>query len=125
MMLYLDTTNEESIIQLWKDTKLLSDNRWISGRTLGDNLLPEIEKLLQKSNLKLSNLNQIAVNSGPGSFTGTRIGVTTANAIAWSNNIPVIAAAANELQNMRVEKSEYSQAVMPKYSSPPSVTLKN
>jgi len=124
-VLYLDTTNEESIVQLWQSNKILSEIQWVSGRTLGDNLLPEIEKLMNSQNLNLSDLNLIAVNPGPGSFTGTRIGVTTANAIAWSNNIPVVAAQADELSSIKFKDTVYSQAVMPKYSSPPSVTVRN
>lgn len=46
-----------------------------------ENLLPEIEKLLIKSKLSLSNLDAIAVNVGPGSFTGLRISIATVKAL--------------------------------------------
>lgn len=46
-----------------------------------ENLLPEIEKLLLKANLKLSELEFLAVNVGPGSFTGLRISIATAKAM--------------------------------------------
>lgn len=46
-----------------------------------ENLLPEIEKLLIKANLSLNDLQYIAVNSGPGSFTGLRISIATAKAM--------------------------------------------
>lgn len=46
-----------------------------------ENLLPEIEKLLLKAKLKLSQLEYLAVNVGPGSFTGLRISSATAKAL--------------------------------------------
>lgn len=45
-----------------------------------ENLLPEIEKLLNESNIALKDLDAIAVNVGPGSFTGLRISIATVKA---------------------------------------------
>lgn len=53
------------------------------------NLLPLIEKLLQQEKLLLKDLGAIEVNAGPGSFTGTRVGVSVANALGWALKIPV------------------------------------
>lgn len=46
-----------------------------------ENLLPEIEKLLEENNVSLKELDAIAVNIGPGSFTGLRISISTAKAL--------------------------------------------
>lgn len=46
-----------------------------------ENLLPEIEKLLKKANVNLNELEYLAVNVGPGSFTGLRISIATAKAL--------------------------------------------
>lgn len=46
-----------------------------------ENLLPEIEKLLVKANVNLNELEYLAVNVGPGSFTGLRISIATAKAL--------------------------------------------
>ena len=53
------------------------------------NVLPLIEKILKKQNLQLNDLTAIKVNTGPGSFTGLRVGVAVANALAWVLKIPV------------------------------------
>ena len=48
-----------------------------------------IHQIIKKANLKLSDIKEIKVNAGPGSFTGTRVGIAVANALAWSLGIKV------------------------------------
>lgn len=52
-------------------------------------VLPLIETLLSEHNLKLSDITEIVVATGPGSFTGLRVGATVANALGYLLNIPV------------------------------------
>lgn len=51
--------------------------------------LPLIEKLLKEKKIKVSEVNEIKVNRGPGSFTGLRVGISIANALGFTLNIPV------------------------------------
>lgn len=50
-------------------------------------VLPLIDELLKKHHLKLSQLEKIEVNSGPGSFTGIRVGLSVANALRFALSI--------------------------------------
>lgn len=52
-------------------------------------LLPLIEKLLKSQKLDYKDLKGIEVEVGPGSFTGLRVGVSVANALAYALGIPV------------------------------------
>jgi len=52
-------------------------------------LLPMIEELLLEHKLKLTDVTEITVASGPGSFTGLRVGATVANALGYLLDIPV------------------------------------
>lgn len=52
-------------------------------------LLPLIDKILKKNRLKPSDLTEIEINTGPGSFTGLRVGAAVANALGWALKIPV------------------------------------
>lgn len=53
-------------------------------------LFPILQHLLSAEGLKLSDLDAIAVSAGPGSFTGMRIGVSAARAIAQATGVPLI-----------------------------------
>jgi len=55
------------------------------------NILSFIDELLTVNGLKPSDLNAVSVSSGPGSYTGLRIGVSTAKGLAYGNDIPLIA----------------------------------
>ncbi len=53
-------------------------------------LLNMVDEVLAESKLSLSDINLIAVNNGPGSFTGIRIGVGVAQGLAYGDNIPIL-----------------------------------
>lgn len=52
-------------------------------------LLSLIDKIIKENNFNLGQIKEIKVNSGPGSFTGIRVGMAVANALAWSLGIKV------------------------------------
>lgn len=52
-------------------------------------LLGAIEEVLKKAEVKTSELTEIKVETGPGSFTGLRVGVSVANALGYALGIPV------------------------------------
>ena len=55
-----------------------------------ENLLEEIKNLFVKNNLQLKDIDSIAVSTGPGSFTGIRIGLAAAQALSLSLDCPII-----------------------------------
>lgn len=89
MILFIDTSNnQKSVVRLQiSDTKEIIKE---SSETLGSQaLLGLIEEVLKESKTKKEDLTGIKVNTGPGSFTGLRVGVSVANALGFSLNIPV------------------------------------
>ena len=59
-------------------------------RTHSETLLPMIDEIVRTSEIKLEELDAIAIASGPGSFTGLRIGAATAKGLALAINKPII-----------------------------------
>ena len=83
--LILDTSKEFSLIALVDDGRLISWEAALHGNQLSKSLLPSLQLILSKEKI-----NYIGVGSGPGSFTGTRIGVAVAKSLAFGLNIPLI-----------------------------------
>lgn len=85
MKLYMDTSSSEEItIKL--DGKIFKTK---ARKEKSQKLLPFIDEILKKEKKKVEDIKEIEVNTGPGSFTGLRIGVSVANAIGWALDIPV------------------------------------
>lgn len=75
-------------------------------------LMPMIEDLLLQANLKPTDLEAIAISSGPGSYTGLRIGASTAKGLCFGLNIPLIAINTLEaLASAAIESSDASYDV--------------
>jgi tRNA threonylcarbamoyladenosine biosynthesis protein TsaB len=70
--------------------KVLSERLLNNGRTHSVNLLPMIKGVLEDAGVVPASLEGIAVSSGPGSFTGLRIGLSTAKTLAQVWKIPVV-----------------------------------
>ena len=70
------------------------------------NLTPQISQILQDSALQIGDIGAIAVSHGPGSFTGIRIGVSTARALAQILDIPCIAVSSLEALALRASAGE-------------------
>lgn len=62
----------------------------IPGKTCSRDLVGTIDLVLQQANLKLSDVDLISCETGPGSFTGLRILIVTANALGFANGIPLV-----------------------------------
>src|SRR3989344_5197282 len=89
MLLKIDTTKPQEVkVELIdKDGK---KDLFVQTQKLGSQvLLPLIVKILKKNKIDFSKLTAVEVNTGPGSFTGTRVGVAVANALGYSLDIPV------------------------------------
>lgn len=90
MILKIDTTNRENITVELENQPSKKSYRLSSAQKHGSQvLLPLIVKILKKANAQFEDLTEVVVNPGPGSFTGTRVGVTVANAIGFALKIPV------------------------------------
>lgn len=90
MLLAINTASSHSSFVLIKEGKLLTGESWLSCNDEAEKLMPLIDEVLKTHNLTYQDLTQIAVISGPGSFTGLRVGLTVANTLAHLLKIPVI-----------------------------------
>ena len=84
MKLYLDTSTPETILKLNDQ-----EYRYTFDRALAEKLLDFIHKKLAANNATWQDLTEITFMSGPGSFTGLRIGASIVNTLAHELNIPL------------------------------------
>jgi tRNA threonylcarbamoyladenosine biosynthesis protein TsaB len=91
MYLCIKTDSPEAEIYLSNSNQQTVDSiTWQAHRDLSNSLLPKIEAILKINKFDLQSIKGIVVYSGPGSFTGLRIGVSFANTLAYSLGVPVI-----------------------------------
>lgn len=88
MILFIDTAQKNCTVGLY-DIDNLDSVTWEWKKDTGGEVLEAIKKILFKNKVELSEIDAIAVNRGPGSYTGVRVGVTVANTLGWTLNIPV------------------------------------
>ena len=85
MKLFIDTSNSEKIIVGLDGKKFETPAK----KDASQRLLPFIVELIKKEGKGLKEIKEIEVNTGPGSFTGLRVGVSVANALGWALGISV------------------------------------
>ncbi len=90
LILALDTATLVSSVALAGHGRLLAELTVQTTKTHSERLMPHIEQLLALADTDKSAVGAVAVSIGPGSFTGLRIGLATAKALAYALNIPII-----------------------------------
>ena len=88
--LFLDTSSKKLTIYLVKDNDILYEKIIETKNDHATYFVSLIDEALKENNLETKDINKVYVVNGPGSFTGTRIGVTVGKTIAYSNNIGAI-----------------------------------
>lgn len=90
MYLGIETSSAVSSIALADEHSFVGELTVSAGLTHSEQLVPHIEGLMKQCNITPADIAGIAVSIGPGSFTGLRIGMGTAKAMAYALNIPLV-----------------------------------
>lgn len=96
-ILAIDTTSTGLSIALIKGDETFSHTTQIGKSGHSATLMPQIDDMLKSRGVDVKNLDAVAVNVGPGSFTGIRIGVSAMTAIAFATGAKRIAVTSFEL----------------------------
>ena len=98
LILNIETATEVCSVALSRDGKIISIRESQIGFTHSENITVFMQHVIEESGVPLTALDAIAVSKGPGSYTGLRIGVSTAKGLCFALNKPLIAV--NTLQSL-------------------------
>ena len=89
-LLAIDTATSVAVVALGTaDGALDAEDGWAAGYRHGEDLLPRVRSLLATRSASLEDLAGVIVGTGPGAFTGLRVGIATAKGIAHALSLPI------------------------------------
>lgn len=89
-ILGIDSSGLVASVALMSEGILAGEYTIHNKKTHSQTLLPMIADMLEMAEVKPEELDCVAVSAGPGSFTGLRIGASTAKGLAWTLGIPIV-----------------------------------
>lgn len=110
-ILAMDTSGPSLSVALVKAGKLVYECTQQNGMTHSDSLMVLVDEAMQAGKMAVADVDCFAVVTGPGSFTGVRIGVTTAKSFAHATNKPCIGI--NALEAIAYGARQFSGLVCP------------
>ena len=90
MLLAIDTTGALATAALFQDGELLCEREADAGKKHAETALPLIDALLEENGVTIEQIDLYAVDIGPGSFTGVRIGASLVNALAFAQGKKIV-----------------------------------
>lgn len=124
MILLLDTSTPVCKLTLIDGDSRYEDE-WQADRQLAHGLLAYLSEQLQKNQKTFTDITGIGAFTGPGSFTGLRIGLTVLNTLANSESIPIVGARGESWQDEAIEAlkgGKNEKIVLPFYGSEAHIT---
>jgi tRNA threonylcarbamoyladenosine biosynthesis protein TsaB len=89
LLLALDTATSAIAVALHDGTRVLAERSTLDARRHTEHLAPSIEAVLAEAGAHRADVSDVAVGTGPGPFTGLRVGVVTAVTFGHARGIPV------------------------------------
>lgn len=90
LVLGIETSSPKGSVAICDGKRLLTSAKFRTDRAHAKELLPAIKSLLNEQRATFSSLSLVAVDRGPGSFTGLRIGVVCAKFISYFASVPIV-----------------------------------
>lgn len=126
MILALRTDKPEAELHLLDQSGAeIATYSWEAHRTLAATLVSNIGEFLEENKTSTKELTGLVVFTGAGSFTGLRIGTTVANALAYSNEVPIVAGEGEDWLADGLKKlpdAKLEKYVIPTYDREPNIT---
>lgn len=90
-LLALDTATRTAVVALGTpEGALLASEAWRAGYVHGERLLEAVERVLARAGRRFGEIGAVVVGTGPGAFTGLRVGLATAKGLAYGLERPIL-----------------------------------
>ena len=125
LILTLRTDRPEAEVGIYQDAKQLASKKWQADRQLAETIHAEMQKILDLLSISLQEVQGIVIFKGPGSFTGLRIGMSMANALAYSLKIPIVAKSGKNWLDSGIKSllaGNDDRIALPEYDRPANTT---
>ncbi len=106
LILNIDTSISSTYVSLAKDGLLLQEFFSNDQKSNATNLHTAIQDLVLQANLKITEIDAVAVANGPGSYTGLRVGLAAAKGLCYALNIPLITTGTLEMMAQQIIMEE-------------------
>lgn len=90
LILHIETATENASVCLSNDSAILAFEESTNQKNHASFLQPAIQRMFQQNNYRLSDIDAVSVSNGPGSYTGLRVGLSTAKGLCYALNKPII-----------------------------------
>lgn len=112
LILSLETSGKVCSVAIHDDAKLLATSELHIEQSHASKLAVLIDEVRKLSGIEFSQLKAVAISSGPGSYTGLRIGTSTAKGLCFSLDIPLIAVGSLDLLSFQMKDINYQEALL-------------
>lgn len=124
MIVLFDSSDMEVQLAIIRGDSM-HEYRWTAGRTLARDMLSYLRDRLAEHGATFESITGIGVSSGPGSYTGLRIGLSVLNTLADARSIPIVGATGLDWRAVCLQRLQAGQndgIVMPFYGGDAHVT---
>lgn len=90
MLLAVDTSTRSIGLALYQEDQVIHESVWVSHNYHTMQLAPAVQQALEQSGVQTADLQALAVATGPGSFTGLRIGMALVKGLALARHLPLV-----------------------------------
>ena len=104
----IDTSTDTASLAIAKDGEILAELTWRCQKNHSQELMPNLSQLLKLTKLERKSISYIIVARGPGSFNGLRVGISTAKALAFSLEIPIVG-----ISTLEAEAYQHAETGLP------------
>ncbi len=125
LILTIRTDKPESEIGLYNETDQVFYESWQAHRQLAETIHQKLVDMLTAQGYTLEDIGAVAAYNGPGSFTGLRIGLSVANALAASYALPIVGETGEDWQMSAIKRlldGQSEQFVVPEYGADVHIT---